>query len=1716
MYKIKNVLAMLLAFVIVVSVLPVQAVTAYESHFIFEMQTDPNWNSITSATAHPIMRGTNSAGAAVRISAPLRELQFPVRNGTSQGLRIRAGALLNALSSEGSKIQIEYSGRLSVAGASQIRMEQSPAPVWEQGVNIWTAQTGDANVFTQTITLTREQLQHAVNVGTGDITLGATPANAELVITGIRIIEISANETAPIETAPVTTWVGLHDAINAAPYGEPHTIKIGASFASPLPHTLEDGREIVIPHGRDITIVSDDTTERVLTQAMRHAQRHFIVGNSILTLGQGITLCVRTDTVEAFSAHDFALPQPLFSSGAGGVTVHSGGGFTMNYGSTIRNAAMVVGGAVSVHSGGIFEMNEGSIIENSHATSGGAVGVSGRFAGNYEPAVFNMNGGIIRNNTAHGGGGINVRDNGIFNMHGGNITNNHASSRGGGVFASGVNGEDFVFTMTGGTITNNTAGDDGGGIFFATTSPVNMYEINTSAVTGNTPNNINDIFYPIYDMQTDPNWASITSATAHPLMHGTNSVAAAVRISEPSRELHFPTRSGTSQGLRIRANALLNALCEERSGIRIEYSGRLNVAGNSQVRMEQSPAPAWEQGVNIWTQQTGWNNTFSHIVTLTREQLQHATTTGTGDITLGATPANAELTITNITISAIYSIAPEPEQTPEPSDMPYIRVLTEFPGRTTLPAIDIEYIATPGEGEYITSVSFTKRGRTQYIYVSGTLPGREQRGILGEARIPVAGSGGSDGLGLVFTVRDSAGNEATFRANNTPSLCDTTFFDPPCYIPDESLARVTSREDASRDMMFVTDRLWLRTGWDGWRDGTASLEAVQAAAATIGGTVIGFSSTGGVHIQLSDSVRNDEDLQAIGEALVNAHPHLFDPTPSRSYLIVILQPRLDTMVRRYAAFAAATFPHSQWWLDDTNFPKAWEEFFPQMSDNSWTGSQIRVGVLDSGGFRYSHEALQVPSRNIINRNQRTTWLNNINQSHGTAVMSILGGRHSTLTSEVAGGININRNFLFGYDAHCQDGVRPATVVSGLRHLVQGQNVQVVNVSLGHPAISDSDVLPINEEVGRLLDNGFDFVIVQAAGNERNHKAVGSFFRDMNETNFPAPSITGGWDAVNDRIITVGATNENGRMWLMSNFGVNVVAPGTSIRFACNNEDDAYDVSSGLRNGTSLAAPIVSALAALIFDYNPDLSGACVKRAIVNSAVESGLPVEDNRIISFVRRNTIYHQIDAYAALRYAAGDRMPRYHANGILQGQVLVACPSDSPFSCTFYPCPYCRPLVGMQIKINALHDDVDFIAAGETNHRGFYRITDIPVQETGWCPITGIFRCRSLNFYELTFYPMGPYYYRYYSGRLVKVNLRRGVNSQINAVRLPSRSGASANVFDEAIGFAPFSGDITLASEPGGMLGGRIYKDGELFEGTATLRFYRGIYLLEPHMLYCEEWASAIESLAMEPVKTVRVTDGHFHAQLPPGNYTVILSGGRIYTEVAHVIAHWDGDDYWLNQNIIVRRREPRNITYAFECELFLNRVLQNYLGKQPGDPVYDYEVADIRWLCVHEGATSIAGIEYFTSLQSLCAIHGSLLSTIDVSHNRRLLSLSVGGNLLTSLDLSRNRQLLWLNASNNSLTHITLPNSMNLSDGSVSLHLNNIPSLDYVIGWEQVGLSPDGLRWFYPQRHHQSQAAMAEPFGMGVDMCMDTFCIHRHFEWDFEFPTPPYEFISVAPSP
>lgn len=157
----------------------------------------------------------------------------------------------------------------------------------------------------------------------------------------------------------------------------------------------------------------------------------------------------------------------------------------------------------------------------------------------------------------------------------------------------------------------------------------------------------------------------------------------------------------------------------------------------------------------------------------------------------------------------------------------------------------------------------------------------------------------------------------------------------------------------------------------------------------------------------------------------------------------------------------------------------------------------------------------------------------------------------------------------------------------------------------------------------------DVLLVHGAGNE--HADV--------DTKLFYPC-----DATDDKIefistfINVGATTQNfdeGLIAPFSNYGgnnVDLFAPGLSIYASL--PDGTY----GFNSGTSMAAPFVSGVAALIRHFYPSLSASVVKQIILQTGVEyDGLVIVPgtNKAIPFGRLSSSRGILNAYNALKRA-------------------------------------------------------------------------------------------------------------------------------------------------------------------------------------------------------------------------------------------------------------------------------------------------------------------------------------------------------------------------------------------------------------------------------------------------------------------------------------------------
>ena len=132
----------------------------------------------------------------------------------------------------------------------------------------------------------------------------------------------------------------------------------------------------------------------------------------------------------------------------GGGGVYNTGTFNMESGVIKDNTGGSSGGGVYNNGTGTVNIKENSIIEGNTARTGGGV---------YSQGTVNMEGGVIKDNTASNSTGGGVCNMGTFNMENGAIVDNTSKMAGGGVF------NQKTFNMSNGVIEGNT-GSLGGGV----------------------------------------------------------------------------------------------------------------------------------------------------------------------------------------------------------------------------------------------------------------------------------------------------------------------------------------------------------------------------------------------------------------------------------------------------------------------------------------------------------------------------------------------------------------------------------------------------------------------------------------------------------------------------------------------------------------------------------------------------------------------------------------------------------------------------------------------------------------------------------------------------------------------------------------------------------------------------------------------------------------------------------------------------------------------------------------------------------------------------------------------------------------------------------------------------------------------------------------------------------------------------------------------------
>lgn len=333
--------------------------------------------------------------------------------------------------------------------------------------------------------------------------------------------------------------------------------------------------------------------------------------------------------------------------------------------------------------------------------------------------------------------------------------------------------------------------------------------------------------------------------------------------------------------------------------------------------------------------------------------------------------------------------------------------------------------------------------------------------------------------------------------------------------------------------------------------------------------------------------------------------------------------------------------YSNWWIKATDTDKAWDydEYF----------SDIDVGIVDTG-FDPTHEDLE---GKIVFPNEFFEK-NNAPSYHGNHVAGIIGATQDN-EKGLTGIVRDGKLVCIDWEANEEQGQKwnnSARIMTGFVNAVRA-GAKVVNFSLGSSGTIKNgiDRLQIVKDtqgkfnsyyIAKMLQRGYDFICCQSAGNGvyKNDKFAYAVDASNNGTFCPitvdnaVKTVKGVTpQEIVDRIIIVAAAKFTGfntyEQADFSNGGsqVSICAPGYDI-YSTYYKGDGKDYnycSYAYLKGTSMAAPIVTGIASLVWSVNPSFTGAQVKHfvcdeentkyEVADSSSELHLPTGTMRMVN---------------------------------------------------------------------------------------------------------------------------------------------------------------------------------------------------------------------------------------------------------------------------------------------------------------------------------------------------------------------------------------------------------------------------------------------------------------------------------------------------------------------
>lgn len=415
-------------------------------------------------------------------------------------------------------------------------------------------------------------------------------------------------------------------------------------------------------------------------------------------------------------------------------------------------------------------------------------------------------------------------------------------------------------------------------------------------------------------------------------------------------------------------------------------------------------------------------------------------------------------------------------------------------------------------------------------------------------------------------------------------------------------------------------------------------------ASYYGATIVGYISKMEMYQLEFNSEKSYSELE-----------ELIDEIESYSFVTYTMLNYAETLVQAYCPTEGYNDPWNQpgidlekWGIRALNLPNAWDYI------DDFVGP-VKVGICDNC-FCNNHPDLTF--KKLLNN---SILINREAQFHGTHVAGIIGATfdNGIGISGVATDVS-----LYGYS---KDDIIADSFISESSQYAEliYNNVRVINISYGYSAKTvyllnsgnqakrkqiEKEVKALAINLENLILSGYDFLIVNAAGNNSNIDLDSNYEETKIASNavyhiteqdarygYYANGITDAYPIVKARVIVVGASaieldpfgNVSYSVADYSGRGsrVDVYAPGSDIYSTVRFEDhiSGYDYASG----TSMATPHISGLAALIWQANPYLTAPEVKNIIISCKGE--------RVSDSMHPGSDYYMPDAEKCVKTALG-----------------------------------------------------------------------------------------------------------------------------------------------------------------------------------------------------------------------------------------------------------------------------------------------------------------------------------------------------------------------------------------------------------------------------------------------------------------------------------------------